>query len=67
MKPDATLTVRVAQRGDKFIWELHRDGVTQPVRFSAPVYSSEDAAKASGTEARTAHLVHLAKRWPKKK
>jgi hypothetical protein len=57
--------LRVAPRGDKFIWELLRDGLTQPVKFSVPAFSSEDAAKASGTEARTAYLARLAKRRPK--
>jgi hypothetical protein len=61
-----SLKVRVARRGDKFIWELHRDGIAQPVRFSVPVFASEASAKASGAEARTAHLARLAKRWSKK-
>src|SRR5260370_39809773 len=39
-------------------WELHRDGHFQPVRFSAPVYLSEEAARASGNEVRTVHLAH---------
>ena len=66
MSSNDSLKVRVARRGDKFIWELHRDGIMQPVRFSVPVFLSEDDAKASGAEARTAHLAWLAKRWPKK-
>jgi hypothetical protein len=66
MNTNDSLKVRVARRGDKFIWELHRDGITQPVKFSVPVFLSEEAAQASGTEARTAHLVRLAKRWSKK-
>ena len=35
------LTVRVEPRGDKYIWELHRDYHYQPVKFSAPIYLSE--------------------------
>jgi hypothetical protein len=66
MSTNDSLKVRVALRGDKFIWELHRDGIAQPVRFSVPAFLSEDAAKAAGAEARTAHLAQLAKRWPKK-
>jgi hypothetical protein len=55
------LRVRVERRGDKYIWELHRDGHIQPVKFSAPIYLSEEAARASGNEARSLHLAHLAR------
>jgi hypothetical protein len=55
------LRVRVEQRGDKYIWELHRDGHIQPVKFSAPIYLSEEAARASGNEVRALHLAHLAR------
>lgn len=58
---DSSLTVRVKPHGDKYTWELHRDGHFEPVKFSAPVYSSEEAAKASGNEARTIYLAHLAR------
>ena len=51
MNTSDSLKVRVARRGDKFLWELHRDGVIQPIKFSIPVFASEDAAKASGAEA----------------
>ena len=44
------LTVRVERRGGKYTWQLHRDGHFQPVKFSAPVYLSEKAARASGNE-----------------
>jgi hypothetical protein len=55
------LAVRVERRGDKFTWELHRDGRFQPVKFSAPVYVSEEAARAAGIEVRTDHLAQLAR------
>jgi hypothetical protein len=29
----SSLTVRVQRRGDKYAWELHRDGHFQPVKF----------------------------------
>jgi hypothetical protein len=57
----SNLTVRVQRRGDKYAWELHRDGYFQPVKFSVPVYLSEEAARASGNEARTIHLAQLAR------
>jgi len=55
------LEVRVAQRGERFIWELHRDGIPLPVKFSIPIFLSEASANASGAAARTAHLARLAK------
>ena len=48
MDTDGSLTVRVGRRGDKYTWELHRDGRFHPVKFSAPVYASEEAARAAG-------------------
>ncbi len=60
MSAEGELRVLVEPRGDKYIWELHRDGRFQPVKFSAPVYISEQAAMASGEEARTLYLARLA-------
>jgi hypothetical protein len=65
MDTSGSLKVRVERRGDKYIWELHRDGLAQPVKFSAPIYSSEEAARASGDEVRKDHLARLAARWAK--
>lgn len=67
MNSNDSLKVRVARRGNKFIWELYRDGMTQPVKFSVPLFLSEDTAEASGAEARTTHLARLAKRYPESK
>ena len=61
MDTDRSLTVRVGRRGDKYTWELHRDGRFHPVKFSAPVYVSEEAARAAGHEVRTDHLAQLAR------
>ena len=62
MDTSGSLKVRVERRGDKYAWELHRDGVAQPVKFSAPVYLSEEAARTSGNEVRKDYLA----RWAKK-
>jgi hypothetical protein len=69
MRTSATneLRVRVERRGDNYIWELHRDGHLQPVKFSAPVYLSEEAARTFGNEARTRYLAHLAATRPRAK
>lgn len=67
---DRSLTVRVERRGDKYTWELHRGGRFYPVKFSVPVYVSEEAARAAGNEMRTCHLAQLARlaaRRPKAK
>ena len=61
MDANSGLRVRVERRGNKYIWELHRDGHFQPVKFSAPVYLSEEEARASGNEIRRAHLANLAR------
>jgi hypothetical protein len=61
MDTDGSLTARVGRRGDKYTWELHRDGRFHPVKFSAPVYASEEAARAAGHEVRTDHLAQLAR------
>jgi hypothetical protein len=61
-----SLEVRVEKRGDRYVWELHREGVAQPVKFSAPVYLSEAAARTSGDEVRKDHLARLAARAAKR-
>jgi hypothetical protein len=61
MDANRTLTVQVQRSGDKYTWELRRDGHFYPVKFSVPIYLSEEAARASGNEARTVHLAHLAR------
>jgi hypothetical protein len=65
MDGSPSLEVRVEKRGGKYVWELHREGVAQPVKFSAPVYSSEAAARTSGDEVRKDHLARLAVRAAK--
>lgn len=69
MRMDANneLRVRVERRGDKYAWELHRDYHYHPVKFSAPVFLSENAARASGHEMRTRYLARLAARQPRVK
>jgi hypothetical protein len=61
MDGSRSLEVRVEKRGNKYIWELRRAGVAQPVKFSVPIYSSEEAARTSGDGARKDYLARLAK------
>jgi hypothetical protein len=53
------LRVKIERRGDKYSWELHRDCRLQPVKFSAPIFLSEEAARASGDNVRTRYLARL--------
>ena len=62
----ANLTVRVERRGKMYLWELHRDGVAQPVKFSVPIYLSEESARNSGNDALKDHLARMAAKWTKK-
>jgi hypothetical protein len=55
----ASLTVRVARSGKNFSWELHRDGVAQKVKYSAPIYLTEESAMAAGSQARELYLARL--------
>jgi hypothetical protein len=66
MDGSRSLKVHVEKRGNKYVWELHREGVAQPVRFSAPIYLSEAAARTSGDEVRKDHLARLAARAAKR-
>ena len=66
MDGSRSLEVRVEKRGDKYVWELHREGVAQPVKFSAPVYLSEEAARTSGEDVRKDHLARFAARSAKR-
>ncbi len=67
MGANTELRVKVERYGDKYTWELHRDGHLQPVKFSAPVYLSEEAARASGADMRSLYLARLAARPPRAK
>lgn len=46
-----SLTVRVERRGHRYVWELHREGLAQPVKFSVAIYVSKESARTSGNEA----------------
>ena len=65
MDTNGSLKVRVERRGDKYVWELHRNGLAQPVKFSAPIYLSEEAARNSGNDVRKNHLARLTARGRK--
>jgi hypothetical protein len=66
METAGSLTVRVERRGNRYLWELRRDGLAQPVKFSVPIYLSEESARNSGNDAMKDHLARLAAKWAKK-
>jgi hypothetical protein len=59
MDNKADLTVRVARSGKNYSWEIHRDGIAQKVKYSAPIYITEESAMAAGREARALYLARL--------
>ena len=42
------LEVRVAKSGDNYAWGIHFLGCNEPVRFSVPIFVSENDARAAG-------------------
>jgi hypothetical protein len=59
---DDLLTVRTRQHAAGFAWELYRASKAAAVKFSVPIYGSEEAARIAGVEARRLHLGALAKK-----
>jgi hypothetical protein len=64
---DSSLKVHVELRGNKYIWELRRDGLAGPIKYSVPIYASADTARTSGDMARQDHLTRLAARSAKRR
>jgi hypothetical protein len=53
MSPDDdNMEVHVCRHGGSFAWELHRPDKFKAVRYSVPIYVSEEAARSAGYEAR---------------
>jgi hypothetical protein len=59
---DENMEVHVRKHGDSYAWELHRTGKFKPVKFSVPIYGSEEAARSAGQEAKRLLFVKLEKR-----
>ena len=62
MNDDATLSVRVTKNGKNYGWELYRDGIALKVKYSAPIYITEESAMAAGCHARA--LYQRSRRRP---
>jgi hypothetical protein len=59
---DENMEVHVCKHGDSYAWELHRPGKFNPVKFSVPIYGSEEAARSAGHEAKRLLFVKREKR-----
>ena len=59
MDVNGSLTVRVGRSGSKYIWQLYRDGIVEKVKYSGPIYLSEDSAMVAGHKARAFYLARL--------
>jgi hypothetical protein len=72
MDAHSSLTVRVDRIGNKYIWQLYREGIFEKVKYSGPFYKSEEFAMAAGLAARPLHCpagaskaaVNTLARWP---
>jgi hypothetical protein len=59
------MEVRVCQHGSSFAWELHRPDKFLAVRYSVPIYGSEEAARSAGYEARRLRSAKLQRKKKK--
>jgi hypothetical protein len=53
MDQEAGLTLKVRRDNAKYAWSLYRSGITAPIKFSVPIFSTEAAATAAGMEVLT--------------
>jgi hypothetical protein len=59
MDANASLTVRVGRSGSKYFWQFYREGIIQKVKYSGPIYLSEESAMSAVQAARTFYLARL--------
>ncbi len=48
MDQNARLTLKIRQDRTKFAWSLFRDGISEPIKYSVPIFATEAAATAAG-------------------
>jgi hypothetical protein len=53
MDHDQGLTLTIRLDKTKYAWSLYRNGVSEPIKFSVPIFSTEAAATAAGMEVLT--------------
>jgi hypothetical protein len=50
MEQEAELTLKIRIDRKKFAWSLYRIGITEPIKYSVPIFSTEAAATAAGLQ-----------------
>jgi hypothetical protein len=50
MDQEAQLTLKIRIDRKKYAWSLYRDGITEPIKYSVPIFSTEAAATAAGMQ-----------------
>jgi len=53
MDQESRLTLKVRMDRTKYSWALYRSGVSEPIKFSVPIFPTEAAAEAAGMEVLT--------------
>jgi hypothetical protein len=50
MDQEAELTLKIRMDRKKYAWTLYRSGISEPIKYSVPIFSTEAAATAAGLE-----------------
>jgi hypothetical protein len=50
MDQETELTLKIRIDRKKYAWSLYRDGITEPIKYSVPIFSTEAAATAAGLQ-----------------
>jgi hypothetical protein len=50
MDEESGLTLTIRQDRFRFSWSLYRKGISAPIKYSVPIFSSEADARSAGQE-----------------
>ncbi len=50
MDQEAELTLKIRIDRKKYAWSLYRDGISEPIKYSVPIFPTEAAATAAGLQ-----------------
>jgi hypothetical protein len=50
MDEETELTLKIHIDRKKYAWSLHRNGISEPIKYSVPIFSTEAAATAAGLQ-----------------
>ena len=48
MDQEDELTLKIRVDREKYAWILYRNGISEPIKYSVPIFSTEAAATAAG-------------------